>query len=74
MQFPAMSNLHWMHFSMVLHRAALLLKWPKFILSYNNSLAKRNFKVNLVVILEVLITHFTNRGKSSIMLHLGAGH
>ena len=33
---------------------------------------QKKFKVNLEVS-EVLITHVTNRGKTEVMLHIGAG-
>ena len=39
----------------------------------NNLQYKKKFKVNLEVS-EVLITYITDRGKTMLMLHIGAGH
>ena len=36
-------------------------------------MAQKQFQANLEVS-EVLITYVTNRGKASVMLHIGAGH
>ena len=41
--------------------------WPKYDIVCNNLQAKKNVKVNLVV-LQVLTTRIKNRGKSGVML------
>ena len=43
----------------------LILKWPRYIF-FNNSQARKKFKVNLLVS-EASITHITNGGKASAM-------
>ena len=50
----------------------IILKLLGYDIFSNNLKCKKTFKVNLVV-LEVLITHVTYRGKARVMLHILSG-